>query len=1142
MGEETITVGKTRDGEAGGSDVELPIVDLLTGRGFVTGKSGSGKSILGGTPVYTETGRKPIEDVVEGERVLSLNKRTYEQEFRPVQARLEHEADDLLRIELEDGTELVGTEDHSFLTVEGLEIVPIRGEDIEEGTWLPLSRELPSPGSVAPIDLAEYAPDSNNVVVGTDTIKSGSKEGRRRLELTRELGRVIGLYLAEGTLDSSQTVQIAATDGGVKRFLGDNGFKTYEKTCNRAFSPFGEFLDTEFGSRSDRKSIPEWVFDAPESFRRGLLSGYFDGDGHVSDSEVTVTSKSPDLIRGIAELLRQFGVSTTIREKMVLYDGDERRFERLTVDAFSVPAFADAVTLRIENKRERLEALCESLSEGGSYNSKDYIPNFGDALNMAARERGWTKRESDTRVDAASIHNLTRKQKTGRETYNRAVERLGIEGRAKRFGTSDVQWKRVVEIERLEGTRTVYDLDVELNDNFVANGVFVHNSNSASVVAEKLLDRGYSLLAVDIDGEYYGLKEEYEILHVGGDDECDLQVDEEHAEKIAELALEGSVPIILDVSSFLEESKARTLLTEVTKHLFAKGKKRKQPFLMLVEEIHEYIPEGGGIDECGRMLIKISKRGRKHGLGIVGISQRPADVKKDFITQCDWLVWHRLTWNNDTKVVSRILGSEYADEIEDMADGEGFLMTDWNESVRRVQFERKRTFDAGATPGLDDFERPELKSVSGDLVDELEEITDERERRENRVNELERELQQREERIRDLERQLAEARDLKRMADRFSRAMMEQVTGRPLSAAPGRQSELEEVLEGPIRRDPDLEAELEAVRNGDREPMSSPVPDAAERDDGEGGADDDANAADGATETVDTGDDTADRADETDRTDEPDGADETDGADKPTETGGTESDGARTEIGAGGADASPETDADSDGGAGGEPPGRGVGTHGEESDSGGWEGNWSRDGTERAPPGSGAAAPSDAATAPIPDAPAGDATGRSDADRTGTGIDADSDATAGRGTTDEAPLVRRLRTEVDALDDVATGMVRQYRRHGPMEPGEAHAAAGGSGDRRPAYAANRRLRQLGLIAHVGCGQYEYALAELIREELTDPVRPEMPPDEDAVAEIVETVEAATPVGDGSAPAEPETSDRGTDSGPGGSAERSLVDR
>jgi DNA helicase HerA-like ATPase len=175
-------------------------------------------------------------------------------------------------------------------------------------------------------------------------------------------------------------------------------------------------------------------------------------------------------------------------------------------------------------------------------------------------------------------------------------------------------------------------------------------SNSASVLCEKLLDNGFGLLIVDVDGEYYGLKEEYEILHVGGDEECDIQVTTDHAEKLASLALEGNVPIILDISSYLDESEAEELLTAVARSLFAKAKKQKQPFLLLVEEVHEYIPEKGSVGECGKMLIKIGKRGRKHGLGICGISQRPADVKKDFITQCDWLLWHRLTWNNDTKV------------------------------------------------------------------------------------------------------------------------------------------------------------------------------------------------------------------------------------------------------------------------------------------------------------------------------------------------------------------------------------------------------------------------------------------------------------------------------------------------------------
>ncbi len=315
-------------------------------------------------------------------------------------------------------------------------------------------------------------------------------------------------------------------------------------------------------------------------------------------------------------------------------------------------------------------------------------------------------------------------------------------------------------------------VDVLTGRSFITGKSGSGKSNTASVVIENLLSNGFPVMIVDTDGEYYGLKEEYEILHAGADDECDIVVSPEHAEKLATLALEQNVPIILDVSGYLEESVANELLLEVVKQLFAKEKRLKKPFLLVVEECHEYIPEGGGMDETGKMLIKVGKRGRKHGLGIVGISQRPADVKKDFITQCDWLCWHRLTWDNDTKVVGRILGSKYASAVEGLGDGEAFLMTDWDESIRRIQFHRKRTFDAGATPGLDDFERPELKSVSSDLVGELQSISDEKARHESELADLRQELDKKRQRITQLEGELEEARDLSNMADQFAQALL----------------------------------------------------------------------------------------------------------------------------------------------------------------------------------------------------------------------------------------------------------------------------------------------------------------------------------------------------------------------------------
>ncbi|APX98677.1 hypothetical protein BB347_18070 (plasmid) [Natronorubrum daqingense] len=319
-----------------------------------------------------------------------------------------------------------------------------------------------------------------------------------------------------------------------------------------------------------------------------------------------------------------------------------------------------------------------------------------------------------------------------------------------------------------------YDLpvvDVLTGRGFITGKSGSGKSNTASVVVEQLLENGFPCLIVDTDGEYYGLKERFEMLHVGADEECDLQVGPEHAQKLATLALEQNVPIILDVSGYLDTDDANSLIRETAHNLFAKEKKLKKPFLLVVEEIHEYVPETSGLDDTGKMLIKIGKRGRKHGLGIVGISQRPADVKKDFITQANWLVWHRLTWENDTKVVGRVADSEYRDAVADLEDGQAFVQADWNGSIDRVQFERKRTFDAGATPGLEEFERPSLKSVSEDLVDELEEISTREQRREDRVAQLEQSLDAKDERIEDLEQELESARDMTDMAQQFTQAL-----------------------------------------------------------------------------------------------------------------------------------------------------------------------------------------------------------------------------------------------------------------------------------------------------------------------------------------------------------------------------------
>lgn len=279
-------------------------------------------------------------------------------------------------------------------------------------------------------------------------------------------------------------------------------------------------------------------------------------------------------------------------------------------------------------------------------------------------------------------------------------------------------------IEITDDGHTLPVMDVMTGRGFITGKSGSGKSNSASVIAEELLESGLTVVIIDTDGEYFGLKQEYELLHVGGDETCDVQVGVEHGERLARIAIEANVPIIIDVSAYLDPDDAEALIQSVLRQLFVREKTEKKPLLVFLEEVHEFIPEQGGLGELGETILQVAKRGRKRGLGLCAMSQRPAAVDKDFITQCNWIVWHRLTWETDTQVVGRIMDPKYGESVQTLDDGEAFLLTDWDETVQRLRFRRKKTFDAGATPGLEEYNPPDMRSVRSEIIDGLQSIGD----------------------------------------------------------------------------------------------------------------------------------------------------------------------------------------------------------------------------------------------------------------------------------------------------------------------------------------------------------------------------------------------------------------------------------
>ncbi len=94
---------------------------------------------------------------------------------------------------------------------------------------------------------------------------------------------------------------------------------------------------------------------------------------------------------------------------------------------------------------------------------------------------------------------------------------------------------------------------------------------------------------------------------------------------------------------------------------------RRHPVALFCDEAHLYIPANlkGGIEEKGLASFeRIAKEGRKYGLSLVVISQRPSDVNKTVLSQCGNFVAMRLTNPDDQNVIKRLFPDNLGDFSE----------------------------------------------------------------------------------------------------------------------------------------------------------------------------------------------------------------------------------------------------------------------------------------------------------------------------------------------------------------------------------------------------------------------------------------------------------------------------------------------
>jgi intein/homing endonuclease len=298
-----------------------------------------------GTIVMTLRGPLPIESIKAGEYVLTGKGR-----YRRVLATKTQETNELKGFKADNGGTVECTLDHQLW-----------GSAFNEGKYHYKKREMLNPkwrmarevgmgdylayprvrewGKTAGIRLSNYLTDG---IVEGETIRMSNQQSTvsESIVLDEGFGNLCGFYLSEGW------TRLKGTEVGFGFHIKETEYTKIvfreirritncdiheaedDHHCRRVVirnRALHDFFKSQFGQGSGEKRIPEWAYGACKDFQRGLLQGIFWGDGCLKRKQVTLTSKSRQLLEGAKQILYSFGIPTHI----IIHQGSKHEAYRI---------------------------------------------------------------------------------------------------------------------------------------------------------------------------------------------------------------------------------------------------------------------------------------------------------------------------------------------------------------------------------------------------------------------------------------------------------------------------------------------------------------------------------------------------------------------------------------------------------------------------------------------------------------------------------------------------------------------------------------------------------------------------------------------------------------------------------------------
>ncbi|WP_343710597.1 replicative DNA helicase [Mycobacterium sp.] len=371
---------------------------------------------------------------------------------------------EVFRLRLASGREVEATANHPFLTIDGW--TPLGGLKI--GDRLAVPRSVPEPVDIQRMDEAE-------VVLLAHMIGDGSC-------MTNQPVR-------HASVDEANlaAVTIAAAHFGVTAIREEYPaarvttlrLPAPHHLTHRRRNPIAEWLDALglFGLRSYEKFVPEPIFQLPNEQVALFLRHLWATDGsvrweHVADqAKIYYASTSRRLVDDVAQLLLRLGVIARITR---VTKSGYRDCWHLCID-------------RAENQARflRLIGVHGARAESVMGVLAQLDARIGRPGANTIPKEIWSKIEKALQAKKLTHHQLSLAMNSkfavatwgfapGRSRLHR-VAAMRDDGELHSLATSDVFWDRIVEIASI-GDQDVYDGTVPGTNNFVAQGISVHNS------------------------------------------------------------------------------------------------------------------------------------------------------------------------------------------------------------------------------------------------------------------------------------------------------------------------------------------------------------------------------------------------------------------------------------------------------------------------------------------------------------------------------------------------------------------------------------------------------------------------------------------------------------------------------------------